>query len=137
MGSPSANIARLTLGGRLTKPDLRAALVSVERSWQGDQPIPLLIDCRTMDGYESDARALFVQWNSENRAHISRVAVVTDRGLWHVVVSAMALASGQKLKAFYDWDEATSWLAEGGRDAPHGAASVTPDSRADDPGCGG
>jgi hypothetical protein len=38
------------------------------------------------------------------------VAVLTDKPLWRMVVAAMAVASGQKMKAFTALDKARSWL---------------------------
>lgn len=71
--------------------------------------VALLVDCSRMTGYDADARALFVAWNGDHKQHIERVAIITENGLWHVVVSAMSLASGRKMKAFSARDDAVAW----------------------------
>jgi hypothetical protein len=53
---------------------------------------------------------VFVSWNSGYRPRIRRVAVLTEKPLWHMVVAAMAVASGQKMKAFTTLDKANTWL---------------------------
>lgn len=63
-----------------------------------------------MVSYETDARELFVDWNRKRRGQVARLAVVTERPMWHLVVSGMALASGQAMKAFSDHDAAHAWL---------------------------
>ena len=65
-----------------------------------------------MDDYSPGARQLFIDWNRAHRRDIDAVAIVTDRPLWHVVVAAMALASTQHMKAFYNPADALSWLRE-------------------------
>ena len=71
----------------------------------------LLVDCRRMTGYDGEARAGFIRWNRAQRARVDRVAVVTANLLWHMVVSAISLASEQKMKAFTDTGPARAWLA--------------------------
>ncbi len=49
-------------------------------------------------------------WNARFRPRINRVAVITEKILWHMVVAAMAVASGQTMKAFDSVDAAEAWL---------------------------
>jgi hypothetical protein len=72
--------------------------------------VALIVNCRTMTGYDADARALFVSWNARFRSRINRVAVLTEKILWHMVVGAMAVASGQRMKAFDSLEAADEWL---------------------------
>lgn len=97
----------LRLEGHLTLESLELALASLSVS----QLRPLLVDCTKMDSYEAAARERFVEWHREHRAVISGVAVVTDNRLWHMIVSAMSLASGQKMRAFADAEAAHVWLS--------------------------
>ncbi len=99
----------ITLSGYLTRVDLAKALAASELSLQQGRQ-RLLIDARRMLDYASEARSYFVDWNRRNKSRIEGVAVVTDKALWHMVVSAMALASRQKLRAFWDVPSANSWL---------------------------
>jgi len=71
----------------------------------------LLVDCSAMTDYEGEARRLFTEWNANNKHRVQGVAVVTDKLLWHMVVSTIALASSQTMKAFSEIDEAHAWLA--------------------------
>ena len=61
-------------------------------------------------GYSAAARDTFVDWFRRNQKAIDRTAVVTDNMLWHMVVRAMGLASGQAMKPFDDVDAAEAWL---------------------------
>ena len=68
----------------------------------------MILDCLEMDGYEPDARQAFVDWL---RTHApGTVAVVTRRQSWHMVTSAMSLASGRHMKAFATVEQARAWM---------------------------
>ncbi len=41
---------------------------------------------------------------------MSAVAIVTDKASWRLVISTMALASGQRMKPFTDRAAAENWL---------------------------
>jgi hypothetical protein len=104
------------LVGHLTRDALAAALDRATSSIaQSSQPVALLVDCRQMTGYDVDARALFVSWNSSHRSRIRRVAILTANPVWHMLIAAMAVASGQKMKAFAGPDAAGAWLETEGR----------------------
>ena len=97
----------LRLEGHLTLESLELSLALLSVS----PGRPLLVDCTKMESYDSEARERFVGWHREHRAMISAVAVVTDKSLWHMIVSAMSLASGQKMRAFADVEAAHAWLS--------------------------
>jgi hypothetical protein len=110
----SASLPRVhvTLTGHLTREALEQALTAAtERLGQDFHRVALIVDCRTMTSYDPDARALFMSWNARFRSCIDRVAVLTDNILWHMVVGAMAVASGQRMKAFDGLDAAEAWLS--------------------------
>jgi hypothetical protein len=92
------------LEGHLTRNALVAAL---------PREVPagstMIVDTTAMTSYDSNARTEFVDWNSRNKKTLSRVAVVTNKPLWRVIVAAMAVASGQNLKAFTNQAEAERW----------------------------
>ena len=99
----------LELRGHLDLPNLEASLALIEGKIRpGTQ---LIVDCSEMTDYESSARSHFVTWHRTHRVLISAVAILTSKPLWHMIVSAMALASGQRMKAFDTRDEALEWLA--------------------------
>ena len=64
-----------------------------------------------MSGYDPAARELFVEWNGRWRSSIQRVAIVTERRLWTMVITAMGLASRQSMRAFAQPSDASTWLA--------------------------
>jgi hypothetical protein len=111
---PLAPPVQVDLVGHLARNALAVALDRATSSIaQAPGPIELLVDCRQMTGYDADARALFVSWNSSHRSRIRRVAVLTVNPVWHMVIAAMAVASGQKMKDFARPDAAVAWLHEG------------------------
>lgn len=101
------------LQGHLTEAELRSALATATAG--AVAPFPVLVDCIEMTSYELAARHAFVEWNRANKERVTSVAVVTDRSMWKIVVSAMVIASGQSMRAFDSHDRASAWLA-GARD---------------------
>lgn len=114
MSDSATHLVEVNLSEHLTAAALRDALEKSGAQLPRDGQIALLVDCSRMTGYDADARALFVAWNRDHKKRIDRVAIITDNGLWHVVVSAMALASGRKMKAFQSRAEAVSWTNQTG-----------------------
>jgi ABC-type transporter Mla MlaB component len=100
----------LTLTGHLTEDSLARALEPVTADIERGCTVALLIDCLKMTGYDSAARALFVTWNGRFRGSVVHVAIVTDNSLWHMLVSAMALASGRSMRVYDRLADAQAWL---------------------------
>lgn len=102
----------VTLDGHLTREGLGTRLAAAFTSiMTGSEAPAVLVDCRTMSGYDIDARSEFVEWNRKVKDRIVAVAVITENRLWHVVVASMGLASGQTMKAFVDDHSARVWLS--------------------------
>ena len=68
-----------------------------------------MVDCSAMTGYDTEARVAFVDWARSNRKRLARIAIVTNNALWHMVISAMRLASSTEMKAFSDVGPARAW----------------------------
>ena len=103
----------VTLEGHLTRELLGARLAAAFTSVvASSEPPAVLVDCRSMSGYDIDARSEFVDWNRKVKDRIVAVAVITENRLWHVVVASMGLASGQTMKAFLDDRLARTWVTE-------------------------
>jgi hypothetical protein len=110
---PAVVVVVVPLVDHLTEPALRAALSpTVALLGVGGPRLLLLVDCRRMTGYDADARALFVSWNTAHRHRIDRVAIVTDNRLWHMVIAAMSLATRQEMRPFPDPVNARMWLEQ-------------------------
>ena len=105
----SGSVQSVVLEGHLTRAVLDEQLSAISLQL-GPKDNRLLVDARSMTDYDIDARAYFVEWNRRHRSLVSRVAVVTRNRLWHMVIRAMALASDQHLKPFFDPATATGWL---------------------------
>ena len=104
---------QLVLAGHLTESALGAALNRADLELGAAKSRPaLIVNCLTMTGYDSAARSLFVSWNSRHKRKFLCVAVITKNKLWHMVVSSMSLASGQKMRAFNDPADAEPWISE-------------------------
>ncbi len=96
------------LEGHLTRDQLKDALARVTPALGSDEPLRLLVDCSEMVGYDLDARHAFVEWLREHTP--GRVAILTDRALWRMVISSMSLASSVPLRPFADRTAAEGWL---------------------------
>jgi hypothetical protein len=100
------------LQGHLTAASLAQALGPVQdRIGARTENLRLLFDCRTMTGYDREARELFVNWHRRCSARGCRIAILLENPLWHLVVAAMALASGKQMKSFSDRPSAIGWLS--------------------------
>lgn len=102
-------VLMLKLGGFLTRAQLDAELAPVAGQLAAMGSASLIVDAREMTDYDAGARERFVAWNSDHRRRIRRVAIVTDKTLWHMVITAMALASRQTMRAFSSLEAARAW----------------------------
>lgn len=103
----------ITLEGHLTKDQLQQQLDKIESELEAlAAPRGLIVDCERMTGYDSAARSAFVEWNRRWRNKISRVAIVTDNVLWHMVIKMMAKVSTQQMKDFTDLGRASEWVQD-------------------------
>lgn len=107
------DLLRMELQGHLTRVALAAALapLSVRLESSSERKV-LLVDARRMTGYDMAARALFVEWNSQHRKRFRKVAIITEKIAWKMVVSTMSLASGQRMKTFVTAPEGEAWLRQ-------------------------
>jgi hypothetical protein len=71
---------------------------------------PLLVDCNEMTGYDAEARERFVEWTRAHTDQIHCFAIVTSNTLWHMVISAMSLASRKVMRPFASPIAARTWL---------------------------
>lgn len=108
---PALPVVDVVLHQHLTAATLKEALDRAARSIGEDARVDVIVDCRSMTGYDLEARTIFVDWNSRMRASIAHLAVLTDKPLWRLVVSGMALASRQNMKPFSNRAEAVEWFA--------------------------
>jgi hypothetical protein len=103
---------RVRLVEHLTESSPTAALSPISRSLEpSGTKAGLIVDCLQMTGYDAAARSLFVEWNKAHLHQLTAIGIVTRHIMWHVVISSMSLASGQKMKAFTSVHEAEVWLA--------------------------
>lgn len=101
---------QITLKGHLTNSQLMQAFDTVEAELERSTvPCGLIVDCSRMTSYDMAARSTFVEWNKKWRGKISRVAIVTDKWLWHMVINVMAKAAGQSMKPFTNLEQAREW----------------------------
>lgn len=112
-----ATFFRMILRGHLTESSLEAALDQLARDTAA-VPAPerararlrILVDCSSMSSYDPEARSRFVRWGRESVQRLERVGIVTDKTLWHMIIRAMALASGVQMRPFVNPADAEAWL---------------------------
>jgi hypothetical protein len=107
-----ASALRLTLTGHLSSSRLGSALGMLEGDL-GRENRPLIVDFRQVTSYDPDARILFIDWNKRHRARLRAVAILSENSFWPVMVSAMALATKQRMRVFVDERSALDWVAAG------------------------
>jgi hypothetical protein len=101
----------MNLSGHLTVAALNDAIRRASDSIShASGAVDLVVDAREMTDYDLAARVRFVEWNAEYRGRIRRVAILTSNLAWRMVITAMALASKQQMKAFVTMAEALQWF---------------------------
>ncbi len=127
---PSTELLVTELRGHLTRDELERSLARIVPELERvEAKVAVLIDCREMAGYDLDARHAFVEWNSRWRDRIHKVAIVTSNRLYHVVISGMALASGQAMRGFADAEQAEVWARVVARPRERDQAEARPRDR--------
>lgn len=112
-GPLTAPIPRAVWGkleGKFTVEQGTALFRACEAAMAADERIHIVLDCRTMVSYTAEARGAFVDWMLAHRDRLYRVAIVTEKTVWHMVVSTMAIAARIPMKAFSSIDEAVEWI---------------------------
>ena len=102
----------IRLEGHLTREKLASAFDELPpgiHAAEGEERPTLLVDALSMISYDLDARHAFVQWVRKTQPR--KVAVLTKRPMWRMVVGGMALASGIAMEAFEEPIAAGVWLA--------------------------
>lgn len=87
-------------------------LARVAAGLLGNDQVALLFDVLRMTGYDPPIRDLYIDWHNKHKARLAKVAVVTDRSLWRMVVSTVGMAVRAKVKTFTRVDEARAWCEE-------------------------
>lgn len=72
--------------------------------------VSMIIDCRAMDDYTTEARAAFTEWMTSHRSSISKVAIVTPKTVWHMAIATMSLVSGIPMRGFPTMVEAETFV---------------------------
>lgn len=70
----------------------------------------LLVDITAMSGYDPEARALYISWHSSHRDRLKKVAVVTDKAMWRMMIATVGLAAKGDMRAFENAATALSWV---------------------------
>jgi hypothetical protein len=106
-------VLEIQLRGHLTRHELDRSLARLTPQLEHvEGKAAVLIDCLEMADYDLDARHAFVEWNSQWRSRIRKVAIVTTNRLYHVVINGMALAAGQSMRGFAEYAPALAWARE-------------------------
>lgn len=96
------------LEGHLTRAKLASALTAATTA-RAKGAAAILVDASEMISYDLDARHAFVEWIRE--AAPSKVAILTERGMWRMVIAAMGMAATVPMQAFGERDAAERWLS--------------------------
>lgn len=101
--------------GHLDKQNLSGALGPLDAQLAGVGPegAAVLFDISGMTSYDGEARTAYIQWQTLQRDRLQRIAVVTQRTLWHMVIAAIGLASKVSVKTFSTVAEARRWAEHG------------------------
>jgi hypothetical protein len=102
---------RIKMEGHLTLAKMEAYFAPVSRALDAKSPQSLIINVLEMTTYEVAARDWFVKsWSPKYRPLVNRLALVTNKTTWRMLAAAVALATGQNMKAFASLADAESWV---------------------------
>jgi hypothetical protein len=104
-------VIAVALEGHLTAASLEAALSEATSRLRSGGSANLIVDCLKMNGYDPDARSVFVEWNKVSRGRVRRVAILTTNSLWRMVISVMGMASSAEMKPFASRSDAMAWFS--------------------------
>jgi len=99
---PIASLRRveMRLPERLTATSLAQSIAGILPELDPGEPVLLVVDALDIASYTAEAREDFVEFARRHTNSIERFAILTDRSLWRVVISAMSLASGMSMHAY-------------------------------------
>jgi hypothetical protein len=104
-------VVRVSLVDHLTVAQLDAALGTASKQLATvGEPAALVVDCLRMRSYDIEARNKFTAWVATDRGSVGRVAVVTDKIIWQMVVRTMSLIARQEMKSFSSVADAELWI---------------------------
>jgi hypothetical protein len=103
----------VNLEGHLTEETLSRALRVAEDDLERLGRASVVVDATQMTGYATAAREYFVAWHRRCRERVLRVAIVTNKPLWHMVIHAMSFATSVSMQPFSAQVAALEW-ARGG-----------------------
>jgi hypothetical protein len=103
----------IVVTGPLTAAAFRTRLDDVAGRFRQDGDHALLVDVLAMTSYEPVVRDDYIAWHRRHGAQLRRIAVVTNRAMWRLIVATIGLATGGTTRAFESRDEAARWLRDG------------------------
>jgi len=106
------NVFTVEVQGYLTADEFASKLQSVSRRIQPGSKVAVVFNVARMTGYEPEVRDTYVRWHKGAKPHIGRVAVVTEKPMWRLVVATLGMATGGTTKAFEKVDDALRWAGD-------------------------
>lgn len=100
----------IRLRGHLDAKQLSMELERANSHRAGSGRFILVVDCLEMEGYDTEARRSFTAWHADSGHDVEMTVVLTDRILWHTMVSAMSVAARKPMRAFKTRADAEVWL---------------------------
>ena len=104
----------MNIDGHLSADLLSRLLAPLTSQLKRDQDgsFGLIVDILAMTGYDQEARAHYIGWQNTYRYRVKRVAVVTDKALWRMVIAAVGLAAGGEMRSFDTETKAMKWVED-------------------------
>ena len=104
------DIVEVQAKGHLTECVMGQLLSDVEYNMP-DGDFGILFLTSDMCGYDMGARPVFIQWLNKNVDRVRRLAIVSEKQLWHLLLSSMANSIDTKMAIFYEEEGARDWLS--------------------------
>jgi hypothetical protein len=114
-GSVVAATVQISLQGYLTPSALKNYFKKAE--FEMRRASPVLVDATGMTGYDDDCRHWFLyEFGRDYDGRVGKMAVLTRRTMWRVVVATLNLVVGKtfktiKVRCFEERADAEAWLA--------------------------
>jgi hypothetical protein len=108
-----AEVVTLSFSGFVTSAAFRLRMSDFSTEMCPGNVYALLFDILQVSGYEPALLDDYIRWHKQHATQVHRVAVVTNRMIWRLVVRTLSVAGGGPIEPFDHVDAAGVWLRSG------------------------
>jgi len=109
----SVDVVSVRLKDQVTLDNFQRDLATAATQLRTESGHALLFNILGMASYDPAIRDVYVTWYRAHKSRVRRVAVVTDKTMWRLIVATLGMATGGNTRAFERLEEAERWASSG------------------------